>query len=86
LIDAVLLNGRYENAVTLNGMSKAFSLPGLRLGWLASRNGNFIDIGRSLLLSHPFHFFNFSRYSEENERLYDHLLSKYVRNIDDSGN
>jgi aspartate/methionine/tyrosine aminotransferase len=28
----------YENAVSLGSMSKAYGLPGLRLGWLASRN------------------------------------------------
>lgn len=28
----------YENAVSLFGLSKSFGLPGLRIGWLASRN------------------------------------------------
>jgi len=29
---------RYERAVTLAGLSKAYGLPGLRIGWLASRD------------------------------------------------
>jgi aspartate/methionine/tyrosine aminotransferase len=29
---------RYDKAVTLSGMSKAFSMPGLRVGWLVSRD------------------------------------------------
>ncbi len=28
----------YENSITLSGLSKSFSLPGLRLGWLISNN------------------------------------------------
>ena len=28
----------YENAISLGSMSKSYGLPGLRLGWLASRN------------------------------------------------
>jgi len=28
----------YRNAITLSGLSKTFSLPGLRVGWLASKN------------------------------------------------
>ncbi len=28
----------YENAVSLFGMSKSFALPGLRIGWLATKN------------------------------------------------
>jgi aspartate/methionine/tyrosine aminotransferase len=28
----------YENAITLSGLSKAFGLPGLRIGWLATRD------------------------------------------------
>ncbi|NQU54413.1 MAG: aminotransferase class I/II-fold pyridoxal phosphate-dependent enzyme [Bacteroidetes bacterium] len=28
----------YENAISLFGMSKSFALPGLRIGWLSSRN------------------------------------------------
>lgn len=28
----------YENAISLFGMSKSFALPGLRIGWLTSRN------------------------------------------------
>lgn len=32
----------YENAITLSGLSKTFSLPGLRLGWLVSQNPDLI--------------------------------------------
>ena len=28
----------YENGISLSGMSKTFALPGLRMGWLATRN------------------------------------------------
>lgn len=30
----------YENGISLSGMSKAFGLPGLRIGWLATRAAN----------------------------------------------
>ena len=33
----------YENGVSLGVMSKAFGLPGLRIGWLATRNKELID-------------------------------------------
>ena len=33
---------RYERAVTLAGLSKAYGLPGLRIGWLASRDRDLI--------------------------------------------
>jgi len=33
----------YENSVSLSGLSKAYGLPGLRLGWLASRLPDFVD-------------------------------------------
>ena len=33
----------YENAVSLSGLSKAYGLPGLRLGWLVSRIPGFIE-------------------------------------------
>jgi len=33
---------RYERAVTLTGLSKAYGLPGLRIGWLASRDRKLI--------------------------------------------
>lgn len=33
----------YENGIALSGMSKSFALPGLRIGWLASRNRDFIS-------------------------------------------
>lgn len=33
---------RYEKAVSLGGLSKAFGLPGLRLGWLATRDGDLL--------------------------------------------
>ena len=32
----------YDNAISLLGMSKTYSLPGLRIGWLATKNKNFI--------------------------------------------
>jgi aspartate/methionine/tyrosine aminotransferase len=32
----------YERAISLFGMSKSFSLPGLRIGWLASRDMSFL--------------------------------------------
>jgi aspartate/methionine/tyrosine aminotransferase len=33
----------YENAVSLGSMSKSYGLPGLRLGWLASRNPELLE-------------------------------------------
>jgi len=33
----------YENSVSLSGLSKTYGLPGLRLGWLASRLSDFVD-------------------------------------------
>jgi aspartate/methionine/tyrosine aminotransferase len=33
----------YEKAVTLSGLSKSFALPGLRLGWLATRDKSFLE-------------------------------------------
>ncbi len=33
----------YENGLVLSGMSKSFGLPGLRIGWLASQNKEFLD-------------------------------------------
>jgi aspartate/methionine/tyrosine aminotransferase len=33
----------YEYGIALAGMSKSFSLPGLRIGWLASQNKQFIE-------------------------------------------
>lgn len=33
----------YENAVTLCGLSKSFGLPGLRIGWLATRKRNWLE-------------------------------------------
>lgn len=33
---------RYENAVSLGGLSKTFALPGLRVGWLVTRNQAFM--------------------------------------------
>jgi aspartate/methionine/tyrosine aminotransferase len=32
----------YENGISLSGVSKSFSLPGLRIGWLSSQNPSFI--------------------------------------------
>lgn len=34
---------RYEKAVILDGLSKTFALPGLRVGWLATRDARIID-------------------------------------------
>jgi aspartate/methionine/tyrosine aminotransferase len=33
----------YENAVSLFGVSKSFALPGLRMGWLATKNSNLLS-------------------------------------------
>ena len=33
----------YENAVSLGSMSKTYGLPGLRLGWLVSRNASILQ-------------------------------------------
>jgi aspartate/methionine/tyrosine aminotransferase len=33
----------YENAVSLGVMSKTYGLPGLRIGWVATRNGDVLD-------------------------------------------
>lgn len=33
----------YENAVSLFGMSKSFALPGLRIGWLSSKNNKLMN-------------------------------------------
>lgn len=33
----------YEKAVTLSGLSKSFSLPGLRMGWLATQDGGSME-------------------------------------------
>ena len=33
----------FENAISLFGMSKSFSLPGLRIGWLSSKNKNLMQ-------------------------------------------
>ena len=33
----------YENAVSLFGMSKSFALPGLRIGWLTTKNKKLLD-------------------------------------------
>jgi|WetSurMetagenome_2_1015567.scaffolds.fasta_scaffold185571_2 aspartate/methionine/tyrosine aminotransferase len=38
----------YERAVSLAGMSKAFGLAGLRIGWIASRDREFVDRVKSL--------------------------------------
>lgn len=39
---------RYENGVSLWGLSKSFGLPGLRIGWLAGRNAAVLDRVASL--------------------------------------
>lgn len=33
----------YDKAISLGGLSKAFGMPGLRIGWLASRDKQFLD-------------------------------------------
>jgi aspartate/methionine/tyrosine aminotransferase len=33
----------YDGAITLSGLSKTFSLPGLRIGWLASKDRKLLD-------------------------------------------
>jgi aspartate/methionine/tyrosine aminotransferase len=33
----------YEQGISLWGLSKSFALPGLRIGWLASQNSNFLS-------------------------------------------
>lgn len=33
----------YENGVSLSGMSKTLALPGLRVGWLATQNGEYLQ-------------------------------------------
>jgi aspartate/methionine/tyrosine aminotransferase len=40
----------YDHALSLNTVSKAYGLPGLRIGWLASRDGDLIDRIRELKL------------------------------------
>lgn len=38
----------YENAVCLSGLSKSYGLPGLRIGWLASRKGKLLEAAAGL--------------------------------------
>jgi aspartate/methionine/tyrosine aminotransferase len=38
----------YEKAVTLGGLSKAFGLPGLRMGWLAAQDREILNITAQL--------------------------------------
>ena len=38
----------YENAVCLSGLSKAYGLPGLRIGWLTSRRNDILKAAASL--------------------------------------
>ena len=33
----------YERGISLSGLSKSFALPGLRIGWLATRNRNMME-------------------------------------------
>lgn len=33
----------YENGISLSGLSKTFSLPGLRIGWVSTRNTGFLN-------------------------------------------
>jgi aspartate/methionine/tyrosine aminotransferase len=40
----------YEQAISLNTVSKAYGLPGLRIGWLAARDPKFIERIRALKL------------------------------------
>ncbi|HEY3341641.1 MAG TPA: aminotransferase class I/II-fold pyridoxal phosphate-dependent enzyme [Anaerolineae bacterium] len=35
--------GLYERGISLSGMSKAYALPGLRIGWLATRDGEIMS-------------------------------------------
>ncbi len=34
---------QYENGITLSGLSKSFGLPGLRTGWISTRNKGLLD-------------------------------------------
>ena len=34
----------YNNAITLCGMSKTFAMPGVRIGWLATKNRNLMQL------------------------------------------
>ncbi|KRL05809.1 transaminase [Liquorilactobacillus oeni DSM 19972] len=36
----------YENGIATNSLSKTYSLPGLRIGWIASRNSEVIELMR----------------------------------------
>lgn len=38
----------YERGVSLAGLSKAYGLPGLRIGWLAARDGDFLNRAAAL--------------------------------------
>ena len=44
---------RSENAITLAGLSKAYGLPGLRIGWIATRNAKYVFFPLSLSLALP---------------------------------
>jgi aspartate/methionine/tyrosine aminotransferase len=41
---------RYERAISLNTVSKAYGLPGLRIGWLASRDASLLERVREMKL------------------------------------
>jgi hypothetical protein len=60
-------------------MSKSFSLPGIRLGWLASKNTDFIDIGRERNLSNSFSLFFVKEIKEWSLVLSEltHLMHKF---------
>ncbi len=38
----------FDRAITLSGLSKSFALPGLRIGWLATRDGDLLERCRLL--------------------------------------
>lgn len=43
-----VVSALYKKSASLGGLSKAYGLPGLRIGWLTSRDGNFLDHVASL--------------------------------------
>ncbi|GBG97534.1 aminotransferase [Lactococcus termiticola] len=47
-LDRVAIASLYEKGISTNSMSKTYSVPGLRLGWLASQDDDFINEIRKL--------------------------------------